>query len=89
MLDGQAMVDLDSFDILRWDNKEIIAVDSSFICEVDTLRVDLITKQVTLSSASKGASEDPLCKGSDKLPTAFLLGEDDIIKTIYSKKQKK
>jgi hypothetical protein len=42
---GQADVSLDQFDIRRWDAKEIIAVDSSAICLVSTLRVDLVEKR--------------------------------------------
>ncbi len=89
--DGQAEIDESrgSFDILRWDNKEIIAVDSSPICVVNTLRADLIAKRITLSSTGKGVTKYPLCKGSNKVPTAFLLGEDDLVKAIYSKKSKK
>jgi hypothetical protein len=69
-------VNLTSFDILRWDSKEIIAVDSSPICIANTLRVDLISKRVTLSSSDKGVKMDP-CKGLDKLLTAVLWGMDD------------
>jgi hypothetical protein len=73
---GVAGVNLTSFDILRWDSKEIIAVDSSPICIANTLRVDLISKRVTLSSSDKGVKMDP-CKGLDKLLTAVLWGMDD------------
>jgi hypothetical protein len=64
----------DNFDILRWDSEEIITVDSSFTCVAETLRVDIATKRVTLSFADKGVTNDPDCKGSDKMPTAVLLG---------------
>lgn len=47
---GQAQGGLFSYDILRWDDKEMIAVDSSAICEVNTLRVDFVAKGVTRSS---------------------------------------
>lgn len=73
-----ANVALDSFDILRWDRTEIIAVDSSAICIVSTIRVDLATKRITLSSSDKGQSTNPFCKGSDKLSTAVLWGSKDI-----------
>ena len=63
-VDGEANASLDTFDILRWDSNEIIAVDSSPICVVNTLRVDLVKKRITLSSADKGVTKDPLCKGS-------------------------
>jgi hypothetical protein len=84
-MDGNANVSLDSFDILRWNNLEIIAVDSSPICTVDTIRVDFATKRVTLSSSDKGVTKDPFCKGSDKLPTAVLWGEDEIVKDAINK----
>lgn len=83
---GQADASLDSFDILRWDTKEMIAVDSSAICVVNTLRVDLVAKKVTLSSSDKG-SKDPFCKGSDKIPTAFLWGEQDIVQDAIKRKR--
>jgi hypothetical protein len=70
---NQATLLADSFDILRWDTGEIIAVDSSPICVVNSLRADLATKRVTLSSADKGVARDPFCKGSEKIPTSVLL----------------
>lgn len=88
-LSGEANVDLDAFDILRWDRNEIIAVDSSPICIVNTLRVDLAAKRVTLSSSDKGVTKDPLCKGSDKLPTAVLWGTDEINKDAINKAKSK
>jgi hypothetical protein len=75
---GITVVALDTFDILRWDSNEIIAVDSSPICIVNTLRVDLATKRVTVSSSDKGVNKDSFCKGSDKLSTAVLWGMEDI-----------
>ena len=47
-----AEVNLTSFDILRWDATEIIAVDSSPICVVNTLRFDFAAKKVTIGSTS-------------------------------------
>jgi hypothetical protein len=82
---GVAGVSLTSFDILRWDSKEIIAVDSSPICTVDTLRADLNTKRITLSSSDKGVTTDPLCKGSEKLSTAVLWNMDDIVKDTINR----
>lgn len=76
--DGEANASLDMFDILRWDGNEIIAVDSSPTCVVTTLRVDLVTKGITLSFADK-MSKDPLCKGFGNLPTAVLWGEKDYL----------
>jgi hypothetical protein len=86
---GDATVSVDSFDILRWDGKEIIAVDSSSICVVNTLRVDLVTKRITLSSSDKGETKDPFCKGSDKLSTAVLWGVEDTVKDAINKAKAK
>src|ERR1035437_7910961 len=75
-LDGKASVILESYDILRWDAGEMIAVDSSPICVVNTLRFDFAAKKVSLSSTSKGETRDKFCK--DLTPsdtaTAFLTG---------------
>lgn len=87
-IDGLVSASLDMFDILRWDTKEVIAVDSSSICLVNTIRVDLVTKRVTLSSSDKG-SKDPLCKGSDAIPTAVLWGVDDYVKSRLDEAKKK
>jgi hypothetical protein len=84
-LNGESEVSLDSYDILRWDTKEIIAVDSSPICVVNTLRFDLLAKKITISSASKGVTKDPFCKGSENEPTAFLDGEKDELDKIYKR----
>jgi hypothetical protein len=71
-----ASVNLSSFDILRWDTSEMIAVDSSPICLVNTLRFDFAAKKVSISSTSKGETRDKFCK--DLTPsmtaTAFLTG---------------
>ncbi len=80
MWTGEAGVNVEGFDVLRWDDKEIIAVDSGLICVVNTLRADLTRKRVTLSSSDKGVTKDPWCKGSDKLGTAVLMGVDEAIK---------
>jgi hypothetical protein len=54
----------------------MIAVDSSPICLVNTLRFDFAAKKVSLSSTSKGETRDKFCK--DLTPsdtaTAFLTG---------------
>lgn len=75
---GQASAALDAFDILRWDGREIIATDSSPMCVVSTLRVDLVAKRVTLNLSDKGATNDPDCKGEHTNSTAVLLGEEDV-----------
>jgi hypothetical protein len=77
LIAGTANLSVDDFDILRWDGKELVATSSN-ICTMDTLRADFVKKRITLSSADKGETNDPLCKGSDKLGTATLLGADDI-----------
>ena len=84
-LDSQAGVMLTSFDILRWDKRELIAVDSSPICVVNTLRFDFIAKKVTITSASKGETKDKFCK-DEKSTTAFLGGVNDEAKRIAPKK---
>jgi hypothetical protein len=70
-----ASVRLSSFDILRWDTTEMIAVDSSPICVVNTLRFDLAAKKVSISSTSKGETRDKLCNLTPSMTaTAFLTG---------------
>jgi hypothetical protein len=80
---GRASVALNGFDILRWDNREMIAVDSSPKCVVVTLRFDFTEKKVSLSSASKGDS-DQMCKGMGfrAAQAVFLTGRDDELKRI-------
>jgi hypothetical protein len=74
----QAWVLLETFDILRWDEHEMIAVDSEAICVVNTLRFDFDKKQVSLSSTSKGITGNVFCKAAeaDTKGTAFLIGKD-------------
>jgi hypothetical protein len=89
---SQAWVNMDSFDILRWDDKEMLAVDSSPICLVNNLRIDFVTKKVSLSSTSKGETKDKLCDVvvTDSSKTAFLTGLKDELKRIdMEAKQKK
>jgi hypothetical protein len=75
---------LNSFDILRWDNRELIGVDSSPICVVNTLRFDFAAKKVTTTMSLKGETKDPLCKDI-KATTAFLGGAKDQIKKDIKK----
>lgn len=86
---SEAFVSLSDYDILRWDANVIVAVDSSPICIVNTLRVDLVTKRITLSSSDKGVTKDPFCKGSDKLSTAVLWGMEDIKKDAINREKAK
>ena len=60
-------------------------MDSSSICVVNTLRVDLVIKRITLSSSDKGETKDPFCKGSDKLSIAVLWGVEDTVKDAINK----
>jgi hypothetical protein len=84
---GQAGVNLNSFDILRWDKQELIAVDSSPICVVNTLRFDFAAKKVTITMSLKGETKDPFCKDM-KATTAFLGGVEDQIKKDIKKGRK-
>jgi hypothetical protein len=89
---GSVGVTLDGFDILRWDAREMIAVDSSAICVVNTIRADFIEKTITISSAKKAtasADKDPFCKYADQ-STAFLVNHEEVTKKIVQNaKQKK
>jgi hypothetical protein len=89
---GSVGVALDGFDILRWDESEIIAVDTSAICVVNTIRADLIARTVTISSAKKAtesADKGSFCKLTDG-STAFLVNHEEVTKKIVEKvKQKK
>lgn len=81
---GEAGATLNSFDILRWDSRELIAVDSSPICVVNTLRFDFAAKKVTITMSLKGETKDPFCKDI-KATTAFLGGVKDQIKKDIKK----
>jgi hypothetical protein len=52
----------------------MIAVDSSPICMVNTLRFDFAAKKVSLSSTSKGETRDKFCTGltPSMMATTFL-----------------
>jgi hypothetical protein len=45
-----------------------------------TLRADFRAVSVTLSSAEKGVTTDPICSGSARVSTAVLLNLEDVIK---------
>jgi hypothetical protein len=83
---GQAGASLNSFDILRWDKHELIAVDSSPICVVNTLRLDFAPKKVTITMSLKGETKDPSCKDL-KATTAFLGGAIHEIKENTKKRK--
>jgi len=87
---GQAQVNFDSYNILRWDAQEMIAVDSSTICIVNTVRVDFVAKKVSISSTSKGKTDNRICKEMEStMPgTAFLIGTEDALKRIETEHKK-
>jgi hypothetical protein len=58
----RAFVVVEDFDVLRWDDKEMIAVDSSRPCVVNTLRFDFAAKKVSISSTSKGGTRYEICQ---------------------------
>jgi len=67
-------------------------VDSSPICLVNTLRVDLVTKRITLSSSDKGVTKGPsapVCKLFDKVTTAVLWGLEDTVKDEINRAKSK
>jgi len=78
---------MESFEIVRWDEREMIAIQSSPICVVNTLRADLVKRQVTLSSTSKGETKDKMCERTET-PTAFLGRANDGVKRILKKAKK-
>jgi len=84
---GEAGATLNSFDILRWDKRELIAVDSSALCAVNTLRLDFVARKVTITTSPKGATTNPVCKG-ENATTAFLGGVQDQIKKDIMKGSK-
>jgi hypothetical protein len=88
---GLASLSLSSYDVLRWDSSEMIAVDSSPICLVNTLRFDFTAKKVSISSTSKGETRDKLCANLTPsiTATAFLTGADGNGKTQPREKQEK
>jgi hypothetical protein len=90
LIGTEANVSLDGFDILRWDNAEIIAVDSSPMCLVATIRADLKAKSVSLSTAGKGINKDQGCTGMDNnVPTVMLLGPNDAFKSQHEQPNQK
>jgi hypothetical protein len=72
---GKASASLTTYDIVHWDNREMIAVDSSPACVVNMLRVDFAAKKVSLSSNAKD-TQDKACENLTLPPTAFLIGPE-------------
>jgi len=86
MWDGtDAYVSHTNFDILRWNDDEIISVDSSPLCDVYTLRTDVRKKIITLSTSDKGDAKDKACTSSETVPTAVLWGMKEIVLTCSPK----
>jgi len=69
---GKTSASLTTYDIVRWDSREMIAVDSSSVCAANMLRVDFAAKKVSLSSNAKG-TQDKACENLKLPPTAFLI----------------
>ena len=80
-LGGQAWVNTTTLDILRWDAYELIAVDSTPTCQVNQIRFDFKTKQVSITESPKGETKDPFCKDL-KANTAYLGGLKDELRQI-------
>lgn len=72
-LGGKAVASLTTYDIVRWDGREMIAEDSSPECVVNMLRVDFAANKVSLTSNAKGVS-DKVCENLTLPPTALLIG---------------
>lgn len=75
----QASVTLRTFEIIRWDNTDIVAVDRSPLCATETIRVNLAKKRVVVSSIDK-------CTVTHKIPNATLVGGFDKPKPRNSKR---
>jgi hypothetical protein len=86
-LGGQAWVNTTTLDILRWDAEELIAVDSTPICQVNQIRFDFKTKQVSATESPKGETKDPFCKDV-KATTAYLGGLKDELHRLDKERAK-
>jgi hypothetical protein len=64
---NSAFVTLRTFDIHSWNSAEIIAIDRSALCEMDTIRAELTKKRVIISSVDT-------CKVTHKITDATLIG---------------
>src|SRR5215831_294475 len=64
---NSAFVALRTFEIHAWNSAEIIAVDRSAVCEIDTIRAELTKERVIISSVDS-------CKPTHKIPDATLIG---------------
>jgi hypothetical protein len=85
---GQASVFTNQYDILKWDDSELIGT-SALDCVDYTLRVNFITKQVSRTMAPKAtpkANHDPSCHGRES--TGFLSGLESEKRKIEIKGKK-
>jgi hypothetical protein len=66
------------FDVVRWDDKEILAVDDTAPCVTNTLRVNFGAKTVEQSRALKTSVKDRSCRKFSHIDewTTFLVGID-------------
>jgi len=66
------------FEIARWDDKEILAIDDTAPCVTSALRVNFMAKTVQQSRALKTSAKDRSCKEFSHLDewTTFLVGID-------------
>ncbi len=80
---GDAVVNLDDFDILQWNDNELIATDGDKCAS--TLRVNFKTEQVTISSSTAKSELASLVCTRYKLGTAVLWGPEDVVKDEMNK----
>jgi hypothetical protein len=84
---GNAVVNLDGFDILQWNDNELIATDGDKCAS--TLRVNFKTELVTISSSTdKGEFASLFCTRY-KLGTAVLWTPEDVVKDLMNKAKSK
>jgi hypothetical protein len=76
------VVVVEDFDILRWNDKEIIAVDNEETCDVLTLRVEIPTKRVSLDRVPKGS----VCPG-EIASTSFLENHKETFEREWNKRK--
>jgi hypothetical protein len=88
---GQPSLDTTSYNILRWDAKEIVAVNSEAPCIEDTLQVDFDARRVTATRALKHKPNDPWCKtfSTKDERVAFLEGMKEELEKYRVKPEKK
>jgi hypothetical protein len=85
--DGRAVVNLDDFDILQWNDNELIATDGDKCAS--TLRVNFKAERVTISSSTDKGEVASLFCTRYKLGTAVLWGPEDVVKDEMNKANSK